>query len=393
MERATISRQQQTQRAFLGAALMDPVRAREYIIKLVPGMFDEGVSRAVFSAVQQLTMAGEPVDVITVINRASAGRPADEIRPGVVAMAETCPSVSNIGSYAAQILEDYRYSLLQGDLMKCMAKDAMDSDCVCRQLRRTLALCRENGVRTYLLGNGSNTLFADEGYDGAVIDLRGLNFGPTAEPQPDGSTRLTAGAGLTLGRLCAVAQQQSLAGLAFACGIPGTIGGAVYMNAGAYGGEMKDVLESVTFLDSDLTERTLPAAELALGYRTSLFEQHPDWCVLSATVRLQPGDGAAILAEMQDYLQRRKDKQPLEWPSAGSTFKRPQGAFAGKLIEDCGLRGFTVGGAQISEKHCGFVINRGGATCADVVALTEQVRQIVEARTGFVLEREIRVVK
>lgn len=140
MERATISRQQQTQRAFLGAALMDPARAREYIIKLVPGMFDEGVSRAVFSAVQQLTMAGEPVDVITVINRASAGRPADEIRTGVVAMAETCPSVSNIGSYAAQILEDYRYSLLQGDLMKCMAKDAMDSDGVCRQLRRTLAV-------------------------------------------------------------------------------------------------------------------------------------------------------------------------------------------------------------------------------------------------------------
>ena len=180
MERATISRQQQTQRAFLGAALMDPARAREYIIKLVPGMFDEGVSRAVFSAVQQLTMAGEPVDVITVINRASAGRPADEIRPGVVAMAETCPSVSNIGSYAAQILEDYRYSLLQGDLMKCMAKDAMDSDCVCRQLRRTLALCRENGVRTYLLGNGSNTLFADEGYDGAVIDLRGWMSRTTA---------------------------------------------------------------------------------------------------------------------------------------------------------------------------------------------------------------------
>ena len=167
------------------------------------------------------------------------------------------------------------------------------------QLRRTLALCRENGVRTYLLGNGSNTLFADEGYDGAVIDLRGLNFGPTAEPRPDGSTRLTAGAGLTLGRLCAVAQQQSLAGIAFACGIPGTIGGAVYMNAGAYGGEMKDVLESVTFLDSDLTERTLPAAELALGYRTSLFEQHPDWCVLSATVRLQPGGDAGLSAAPQ----------------------------------------------------------------------------------------------
>ena len=268
----------------------------------------------------------------------------------------------------------------------CMPKDAA-------QLRSTLALCRANGARVYLLGNGSNTLFADEGYDGAVVDLRGLNFGPTAQAQPDGSTCLTAGAGLTLGRLCAAAQQQGLAGLAFACGIPGTLGGAVYMNAGAYGGEMKDVLESVTFLDSDLAERTLPAEELALGYRTSLFEQHPDWCILSATVRLQPGDSAAILAEMQDYLQRRKDKQPLEWPSAGSTFKRPQGAFAGKLIEDCGLRGFAVGGAQISEKHCGFVINRGGATCADVVRLTDQVKAIVLQKTGYTLEREIRVVK
>lgn len=143
MERATISRQQQTQRAFLGAALMDPARAREYIIKLVPGMFDEGVSRAVFSAVQQLTMAGEPVDVITVINRASAGRPADEIRPGVVAMAETCPSVSNIGSYAAQILEDYRYSLLQGDLMKCMAKDAINDPAVSLSWSNLRLLCRD----------------------------------------------------------------------------------------------------------------------------------------------------------------------------------------------------------------------------------------------------------
>ena len=140
MERANMSRQQATQRAFLGAALLDPARAREYIVKLVPGMFDEGVSRAVFSAVQQLTLAGEPVDVITVINKAAAGGPADGIRASVVAMAETCPSVSNIGSYAAQILEDYRYALLQGDLMRCMAKDAMDSDGVCRQLRRTLAV-------------------------------------------------------------------------------------------------------------------------------------------------------------------------------------------------------------------------------------------------------------
>lgn len=165
------------------------------------------------------------------------------------------------------------------------------------------------------------------------------------------------------------------------------------MNAGAYGGELKDVIESVTFLDSDLELRTLPVAELDMGYRTSIFEKNPDWCILSATVLLHRGDGAQVLARMQELLGKRRDKQPLEWPSAGSTFKRPVGAFAGKLIEECGLRGFTVGGAQISEKHCGFVINRGGATCADVVALTEQVKEIVRQKTGFVLEREIRVVK
>ncbi len=260
------------------------------------------------------------------------------------------------------------------------------------QLRATLACCKAHAVRYYLLGNGSNTLFADEGFDGVVVDLRELAPPVAAATQGD-NVSLTAGAGMTLGRLCAEAQQRGLTGLEFACGIPGTVGGAVYMNAGAYGGELKDVLTEVTFLDETLKLRTLPVTELAMGYRTSVFEKNPSWCVVSATVTLQPGDAAQILAQMQDYLQRRKDKQPLEWPSAGSTFKRPQGAFAGKLIEECGLRGFAVGGAQISEKHCGFVINKGGATCADVVALTEEVKRIVREKTGFVLEREIRVVR
>ena len=260
------------------------------------------------------------------------------------------------------------------------------------ELRRILQHCRAQGVRVYLLGNGSNTLFDDVGFDGAVVDMRGLNEMKASDADTD-LVRITAGAGQTLGRLCSKAQTLGLTGLEFAYGIPGTVGGAVYMNAGAYGGELKDVLESVTFLDSDLQLRTLPAADLKMGYRTSLFEENPDWCILSATVVLRHGDGAAVLARMQELLGRRKDKQPLEWPSAGSTFKRPQGAFAGKLIEECGLRGFTVGGAQISEKHCGFVINRGGATCADVVALTEQVSRIVRDKTGFVLEREIRVVR
>ena len=248
---------------------------------------------------------------------------------------------------------------------------------------------------TILVGVGLSALFAPS--IGAVASAVGSLIMWATELQPllmGIVVSVLVGMALTLPiSSAAICAALGLTGLEFACGIPGTVGGAVYMNAGAYGNELKDVLESVTFLDSDLQLRTLPAADLAMGYRTSIFEQNPDWCILSATVVLHRGDGAAVLARMQELLGKRREKQPLEWPSAGSTFKRPQGAFAGKLIEDCGLRGFTVGGAQISEKHCGFVINRGGATCADVVALTEQVRQIVEARTGFVLEREIRVVK
>ena len=257
------------------------------------------------------------------------------------------------------------------------------------QLRRTLALCRENGVRTYLLGNGSNTLFADEGYDGAVIDLRGLNFGPTAEPRPDGSTRLTAGAGLTLGRLCAVAQQQSLAGIAFACGIPGTIGGAVYMNAGAYGGEMKDVLTEVTVMDEEGEIITLPADKLELGYRTSIIKT-AGYIVLEAKLQLKKGNPEVIRETMKDLTIRRTTKQPLEYPSAGSTFKRPEGYFAGKLIMDSGLAGYQVGGAQVSEKHCGFVINAGGATARDVRTLMDNVRDIVYKKYGVALEPEVK---
>ena len=175
------------------------------------------------------------------------------------------------------------------------------------ELRRILQHCRAQGVRVYLLGNGSNTLFDDAGFDGAVVDMRGLNEMKASDADTD-LVRITAGAGQTLGRLCSKAQTLGLTGLEFACGIPGTVGGAVYMNAGAYGGELKDVLESVTFLDSDLQLRTLPAADLKMGYRTSLFEENPDWCILSATVVLRHGDGAAVLARMQELLGRRKDK-------------------------------------------------------------------------------------
>ena len=260
------------------------------------------------------------------------------------------------------------------------------------ELTRTLELCRQAGVRTYLLGNGSNTLFADEGFSGAVICLTDLKAQSTAQTLPDGRCRLTASAGTLLVSVCNRALDLNLTGLEFAFGIPGTVGGAVYMNAGAYGGEMKDVLEQVTFLDENLKLRTLPAAELSLGYRTSIFETHP-WCILEAELILQPGVHEEIKAKMQDYMSRRREKQPLDLPSAGSTFKRPAGCFAGQLIEQCGLRGFAVGGAAISQKHCGFVVNTGGATCADVVELTDKVRAIVQEKTGHTLEREIRVVR
>ncbi len=255
------------------------------------------------------------------------------------------------------------------------------------QMLRTAELCREYGVRTYLLGNGSNTLFADEGFDGAVIctvDLR--------TPITVTGTTVSAAAGASLAAVCREAQKAGLTGLEFAYGIPGTVGGAVYMNAGAYGGELKQVLSRVTFLDRGLHLETLPVEELALGYRTSRFETDGG-CILEATFQLQPGDPQAIEARMQELMARRREKQPLEMPSAGSTFKRPEGAFAGQLIEQAGLRGFSVGGAAVSTKHCGFVVNTGGATCADVIRLTDEIQKIVEEKTGYHLSREIRVVR
>ena len=258
------------------------------------------------------------------------------------------------------------------------------------QLRRTLALCRANGVRTYLLGNGSNTLFADEGYDGAVIDLRGLNFGPTAEPQPDGSTRLTASAGLTLGRLCAAAQQQGLAGLAFACGIPGTVGGAAIMNAGAYDGEFKDVAVSVSCLFPDGTVREIPAEEADWSYRHSMMSDK-GLVVLGATLQLASGNKDDIRAKMDDLAQRRSSKQPLEMASAGSTFKRPEGYFAGKLIQDSGMQGHSVGDAQVSTKHAGFVVNTGNASAADVLQVIRDVQAAVADQFGVTLETEVRM--
>lgn len=254
------------------------------------------------------------------------------------------------------------------------------------QAVRLMGILREAGVRSYCLGKGSNTLFADEGFAGAVVEFSALD---TLEI--NGST-VTAGAGVHLAALCKAAQAAGLAGLEFAYGIPGAVGGAVYMNAGAYGGEMKDVVRSVAAVTPEGERTELSAEACRFGYRHSVFEEKGG-TVLSATFALEPDDPAAIAARMAELAARRKEKQPLEWPSAGSTFKRPQGAFAAALIDECGLKGLTVGGAQISEKHAGFVINIGGATCADVIELTERVAAVVREKTGFTLEREIRVVK
>ena len=256
-----------------------------------------------------------------------------------------------------------------------------------QQLCSAAALCKEQAVHYYLLGNGSNILFADEGFAGVVIDISALGSDIAVE-----GNMLTAGAGVRLAALCRAALEHGLSGLEFAYGIPGTVGGAVYMNAGAYGGEMKDVLTVVRYLTAEGEVVQASAAELDLSYRHSIFEENGG-CILSAQFALQPGNAADIRAKMDELMAKRVDKQPLDKPSAGSTFKRPAGAFAAALIDQCGLRGFRHGGAAVSEKHCGFVVNLGGATCADVLALCDEVRAIVKEKTGYELEKEIRVVK
>lgn len=239
-----------------------------------------------------------------------------------------------------------------------------------------------------VIGRGSNLLVPDEGYAGVVIRLGGgLAEGITIE---DGM--VVCGAGVHLKNLCLFALEHSLTGLEFAYGIPGSVGGAVFMNAGAYDGEISQVLQFVTILDEEGKLRTLSAEALSMRYRHSIFMER-NWVILSAGFWLESGNTDEIRAKMQDLLGRRKSKQPLEFPSAGSTFKRPEGSYASKLIDECGLKGYTVGGAQVSEKHAGFVINRGGATFADVTAVCRHVQETVKAQTGYVLELEPEILR
>lgn len=252
------------------------------------------------------------------------------------------------------------------------------------EIRDIICLCRHENVPYYIVGNGSNLLVGDQGYRGVILQIsRKMN---AIEVQGD---RITAQAGALLSQIASKALDVGLAGFEFASGIPGTLGGACMMNAGAYGGEMREVLASVAVMTQEGEFVRLGADELELGYRTSVFAKK-GYIVLEADILLEAGDKEAIRERMEELKQKRNEKQPLEYPSAGSTFKRPEGYFAGKLIEDAGLRGFRVGGAQVSEKHCGFVINKGQATAEDVMELMRQVSERVESKFGVRLEPEVK---
>ena len=287
------------------------------------------------------------------------------------------------------------------------------------ELEQTMKLLAESGTEVFLLGRGTNLLIGDGGFRGAVVTMC-APAGTETElcgVRVDGNT-LTAGAGASLLKIAMAAKDASLAGFEFAAGIPGSLGGAVVMNAGAYGGEMKDVVRSVRIFypgtgvcEADGSEmgfgyrtsrlrqeagsesgsagiREYAGSEMEFGYRTSRLK-HEGGIVLSAQIGLAPGDKQAVTDRIAELAQKRKDKQPLEFASAGSTFKRPEGYFAGKLIEDAGLKGFRVGDAQVSEKHAGFVINRGGASAAQIRSLIEEVQRRVLENAGVQLEREV----
>ncbi len=254
------------------------------------------------------------------------------------------------------------------------------------ELVRLIQFAREKEIPWYVIGNGSNLLVSDEGLRGLVIVTTSI---AQKNPVIKEGDILTATAGVLLSRLAKFACDNDLGGLAFAHGIPGTLGAAIAINAGAYGGEMKDVIETVTYLDADGNCKTITKEDLAFGYRTSCFVGTEN-VILSTTLKLSAYPRALIAAEMSELNQRRREKQPLDLPSAGSAFKRPVGGFAAKLIEDCGLKGYRVGDAQVSEKHAGFVVNLGNATAEDVCQLLKDVQKQVSEKTGIVLEPEIR---
>ena len=254
------------------------------------------------------------------------------------------------------------------------------------QALEVIAACHRCGIRPLVLGNGSNILFSDEGYDGVILHLEGAFTQLTLDGEA-----IRCGAGATLSRLGVFALENGLTGLEFAYGIPGSVGGAALMNAGAYGGEMKDVVVSCSHITPEGERGELAGDALAFGYRDSAYK-HNGCVITSVTIQLKRGDRAAIKSRMEELIGRRRAKQPVEYPSAGSVFKRPPDHFAGTLIEQCGLKGRRIGGAQVSEKHAGFIINAGGATCKDVKALIRLVQETVLEKTGVTLEPEVMMI-
>lgn len=251
------------------------------------------------------------------------------------------------------------------------------------ELSNIIKYLKQTDHQYFILGNGSNLLVGDKGYEGVILHL-GERF---SDVSVDGRS-ITAKAGALLSVVAKTAAKENLSGMEFASGIPGTIGGAVVMNAGAYDGEMKQIITEVTVMDENGEIMTLDNETMEFGYRTSIIKNRP-FIVLSAKMTLEEGDAEDIRAKMDDFAERRRSKQPLEFPSAGSTFKRPEGYFAGKLIMEAGLRGYRIGGAQVAEKHCGFVINMGNATAADISELMEEVTERVEKQFSVTLEPEV----
>lgn len=253
------------------------------------------------------------------------------------------------------------------------------------QLVKTIKVCKENNIPYYVIGNGSNLLVKDGGMRGVVIKLTEINKISSS------NGKITAETGALLKDVSKEALDNNLTGLEFACGIPGSIGGAVFMNAGAYNGEIKDVIESAEVLTQDGEIVTYNKEELNLGYRTSRVMKE-NAIVLEAVFALENGDHEKIKARVDDLTEKRESKQPLEYPSAGSTFKRPEGYFAGKLIQDAGLKGYSIGGAAVSEKHSGFVINKGNATAKDVLDLIAHIQKEVKKQFGVDLYPEVRII-
>lgn len=259
-----------------------------------------------------------------------------------------------------------------------------NADCI----REILKCCRENGIKYYILGKGSNVLVSDNGLHGVVIVISSALSNVWLKDDE----HIYCDAGASLVKICTFARENSLTGFEFAYGIPGSVGGALFMNAGAYGGEMKDVVESCAYLDENFDLKLMNADEMQLSYRHSIFCEK-DYVIVGVVLKLKKGDKDEITAKMSELMEKRRSKQPLEYPSAGSTFKRPEGDFAARLIEASGLKGYSCGGAQVSEKHSGFVINKGGATFDDVMDVVKGVKEKVYADSGVMLECEILILE